>query len=110
MRALALMLAAVMLTGCALFTKPTGTITVERQEFVNSYALAKAIYLKAAERVRALCVAELLSPPRCEAAAETAQAAKRLDLEVEAKLLVPESEINWTVILKMLEFAAGVVL
>jgi len=105
-----LLIAAVLLTGCSVVTKPTGVVTIPRQDFVNSFALAKAIYLKGAERVQALCVAELLSPQRCQAARETDEAAKRLDLEVQAKLLVPESEINWDVILRMLELTAKVVI
>jgi len=105
-----LLIVVVLLTGCSVVTKPTGVITIPRQDFVNAYALAKAIYLRAADRVQALCDAELLTGERCLAAAETAQAAKRLDLEVQAKLLVPESEINWAVIIRMLEFAAEVVL
>ena len=101
---------ALLLVGCSVVTKPTGVITIPRADFVNAYALAKTIYLRADAKVEALCRAELMGPQRCEAAAETRQAAKRLDLEIEKKLAVPESEINWAVILKMLEFAAGVVL
>lgn len=99
-----------LLAGCAVFTRPTGVITIPRQDFVNAYALAKAIYLRHAEAVSGQCAARRLPAARCAAAAESFEAAKRLDLEVQAKLLVPESEVNWAAVMKMLEFTAGLVL
>lgn len=105
-----LVVAMLALAGCSVITKPTGNITIPRQSFVDAYALAKTIYLRADAKVEALCQAELMSPERCTAAADARVAAKRLDLEIEKKLAVPESEIDWAVIIRMLEFAAGVVL
>jgi hypothetical protein len=101
---------ALALAGCAVFTKPTGVITIPRQEFINAYGLAKAIYLKHAAQVAEQCRQGQLSLDYCARAKAAGQEAKRLDLEVEAKLLTPEKEVNWAAVMKMLEFTAGLVL
>ncbi len=102
---------ALALSGCAVVTKPTGVITIPRQDFLNAYALAKVIFIRQARQFQAFCEAGLVKEQaRCDELAKTREAAKRLDLEVEKKLETPESEIDWAVVLKMLEFAAGLVL
>jgi hypothetical protein len=106
----ALVILALALSGCAVFTKPTGVITIPRQDFINAYGLAKAIYLRHAAGVAEQCRMGQLAPDYCARAQAAAQEAKRLDLEVEAKLLTPEKEVNWAAVMKMLEFTAGLVL
>ena len=97
-------------TGCSVFTRPTNVITIPRQDFINAYGLAKAIYLRHAAQVADGCRAGQLPVEYCQRAQAAAQEAKRLDLEVEAKLLTPEKEVNWAAVMKMLEFTAGLVL
>lgn len=103
-------LLALLLSGCAVFTKPTGQITIERQEFVNAWAMAKAIYLRHIEYLAQGCRQGAIPEAKCAALEKSHEAAKRLALEVDAKLAVPESEINWAAVMKMLEFTAGLVL
>lgn len=106
----AVVCALLLFTGCSVFTRPTDTITIPRQDFINAYGLAKAIYLRHAAQVADQCRVGALPLDYCQRAQAAAQEAKRLDLEVEAKLLTPEKEVNWAAVMKMLEFTAGLVL
>ena len=105
-----LMLAAVLGSGCAIFTKPTNTITVERQDFINAWARAKVIYGKAFRLASRACAQGAWPEDECRKAAALHEQAKRVALEIEAKIATPESELDWKVILKVLEFAADIVL
>lgn len=101
---------ALALAGCGVFTRPTGVITIPRQDFINAYGLAKAIYLRHAAQIADQCRVGALPIDYCARAKAAGQEAARLDLEVEAKLLTPEKEVNWAAVMKMLEFTAGLVL
>lgn len=91
------------LTGCAatkaVFTNPTGNITIERQEFINTYAVVKVLY----KQLRA----NFQGTPEELAAID--QRAKALDIQIQAKIEVPESEIDWAVVKEMLSVLVGLV-
>jgi hypothetical protein len=101
---LATLLLVVSLTGgCAavhsVFTNPTGLITIDRQEFVNTYARVKVLYT----RLRA----NFQGTP--DELREIDRAANALSIQIEAKIAVPESEIDWAVVVKMLEALVSLV-
>lgn len=93
-----LILATVLATtpGCALvhsvFTNPTGRITIDRQEFINTYAVVKVLY----QRMRA----NFKGSP--QELLEIDREARALSVQIEAKIAVPESEIDWAVVAKLL--------
>ncbi len=99
---------AVLSAGCAAFTRPTNTITIERQDFVNAYARVKVLYWRAADIASRGCASGQWSPADCRKAAELHSQAKKLVTEIDAKLAVPESEIDWARIMKILELAVDI--
>lgn len=114
MRWLALGLVLLLGSGCALFTKPTGTITIERQEFINSWAVTKVLYQRMRAQAAAVCIAETTLPRKLDAldCAELAvidRKAKALAIQVEAKIATPEAELDWVVIKDILSLLVGLV-
>ena len=113
MRALALAAVILLLPGCAAFTKPTGTITIERQEFINTWAVTKVLYKRMRTQAAAVCVADTL-PRRldkidCADLASIDRKAKVIAIQVEAKIETPESEIDWAVVKDFLSLLVGLV-
>lgn len=104
-RWLALILVLLLTPACALLTRPSETVTVERQQFLNAYARATVLYAKAAERMAALCRADTLDRQECARMAAIHEQAKALDAEVRAKIAVPESEVDWARVMRLLELA-----
>ena len=110
MRRTALALALLVLVGCGIFTKPAETISVERQQFLNAYARAQVLYANVAERMTRLCVAGRIEREECARMAAVHEQAKALDAEIRAKLAVPESEVDWVRVMKLLELALSLAL
>lgn len=97
-------------TGCALFTRPVPTISVERQKFINAYARANVLYATVAEKMTQLCAAGTIDRQECARMAAVHERAKALDAEIRAKLAVPESEVQWDRVMKLLELAVDLAL
>lgn len=102
------------LSGCTLvhdvFTNPTGSVTIPRQRFIDTYATARQLYVTIRAGVEAMCLEGKLLPTQCARAVEVDQEARQLDFAIKAKLAVPESEIDWAMIEKVLGFAVKLVL
>lgn len=116
-----LVAAAGLLGGCAVatdagqavketFTNPTGIITFQRQEFIDTYATARQLYVEIRDRVAAACRAGQIPGPKCAELAEVERQAKELDFAIRAKIAVPETQLDWEVIEKILSFAVKMVL
>ena len=101
-------LATLLLTGCAL-TRPVTTISVERQQFINAYARARVLYQRLAARVEADCLAGTLSQEAGVNAAAIDREAKALDSEIRAKIDTPESEVDWSRVMRILELALSLI-
>ena len=105
---------ALLLSGCTIahdaFTNPTGNITIPRAQFIGTYARARQLYIEIRDRAFAACRAGQLPPQQCGELGALDQEAKRLDFEVKAKLAVPETELDWQMIEKVLGFAVKLVL
>jgi hypothetical protein len=111
-----LLAAAILLTmGCgttkAAFTNPTGNITIPRQEFINTYALVKVMWKSLRENAELACAsapAGEVSP--CFARLRDIDGqAKALSFQIEAKIAVPESEIDWAVVMGLLKAVIGLI-
>jgi len=109
-RLLGAMLVVSLLSGCAIFSKPSAVTTIERQEAVNAWARAKILYGRAVTLAERACSTGQWSPVECAKAAQLHEQAKRLGAEVEAKLATPEAEIQWDRVMKLLELALDIVL
>ena len=110
-RYISLCLIAVMfVAGCAIFTKPASTLSVERQKFINMYARARVLYATVAERMTHLCAQGKVDREECARMASVHEQAKALDAEIQAKLAVPESEVDWSRIMRLLELALDLAL
>ena len=104
-----LLIASLLLAGCAPFTRPASTLSVERQKFINAYARARVLYQHLAGRIDALCQADKLSRETCVKAAGIDQQARMLDAEIRAKIETPESEVDWEKVMRLLELALGLI-
>lgn len=115
-----LVVALVGLSGCAatksLFTKPTGKITIDRQEFVNTYAVVKVLYRRLYEQARASCeqhakakTEDMMLAWNCEALPGFHAQARALDVQIQAKLEVAESELDWAVVVGLLKALVSLV-
>lgn len=118
--ALALLLA-LSLSGCTfvkdIFTNPTGKITIERQEFINSYAVIKVLYKRLYAQALVSCeqhakgakAEDMMVAWNCEALPGFHAQARALSVQIEAKIEVPESEIDWAVVNGMLKALVSLV-
>ena len=110
--------AGLLLVGCGgknlakdVFTNPTGHITIPRQDFINSYALIKVLWKDIRHNSELACV----RGPEEQVAAcltrlrEIDAQAKQLAYQIEAKVAVPESEIDWAVVMGLLKAIVGLV-
>jgi len=109
-RILLILSLSLLVSGCSVFTKPTNTVTLERQEFINAWARAKVLYVKAVSIAQAACENKQWSATDCLKAAQLHEQAKQIGSEVEAKLATPESEIDGSRVMKLLELALGILL
>ena len=104
-RWLALVFLLLVTPACGLLTRPSDRITVERQQFLNAYARASVLYANVAERMTRFCAAGTIDRQECARMAAVHEQAKALDAEIRAKLAVPESEVDWARIMRLLELA-----
>ena len=98
--------AASALGGCALlksaFTEPTGVITIERQDFIDTFALLSVLtedFFVEADRACAVNAWPAATCAKLPAAKDTAAA---LGVAVRAKIAVPESRIDWDAVKELL--------
>lgn len=99
---------AVFLTGCAfmggLFTKPTGTVCVPRQEFVNTYGVIEVLARSWFADEEARCQGD-----RCGQIRMAKFLAKRVDATAQAKLAHPEVELDKEAIKELLSVLVSLV-
>lgn len=108
---LLLLFVVVALAGCTfahdLVTDPTGRITIPRQEFINTHAFLAVLtedLLADAERA---CEEKRWPESNCARLPAIKHELRVLDLSIRAKIAVPESEIDWAVVLGILKALAG---
>ena len=108
-RALILVLLLTVVSGCAI-VRQSDQITVERQKFINAYARARILYAAVAERMARFCEAGRIDAAECGRMAALHQQAKIVDAEIRAKIDTPDTEVDWTLVMKLLELAVGIAL
>ena len=103
---LAGLVAATALPGCALlkgaFTEPTGVITIERQDFIDTFATISVLtedFFKEADRA---CAAKAWPDATCVNVPAAKAKAKSLGIVIRAKIAVPESRIDWGAVKELL--------
>lgn len=103
------------LAGCSTaksaFTNPTGNITIPRQEFLNSFALIKVLWKDIRHNAELACVRgpeEQVASCLTQLRAIDAKA-KAINYSIEAKIAVPESEIDWAVVMELLKAIVSLV-
>lgn len=103
------------LSGCATakdaFTNPTGNITIPRQQFVNTYALVKVMWKSLRENAELACATAPAGEvgPCFAKLRDIDSQAKALSFQIEAKIAVPESEIDWAVVMGLLKAVIGLI-
>ena len=105
-----------LLAGCGTvhgaFTRETGVITIPRQDFINSWAVVKVLYKQLRAEAETYCLAKPTPEARgsCLGNLHSLDTnAKVLALQVDAKIEVPESEIDWKVVKEFLGLLVGLV-
>jgi len=101
-----LLIVAFALGGCApmkgYFTEPTGVITIERQDFLDTWALVTVLaedFFTEADRA---CAAGAWPPVTCAKLPGAKAQAKALAVAVRAKIAVPESRFDWGAVKELL--------
>lgn len=106
-----LLIAILLFSGCALvkdtFTNPTGNITIPRQQFINTYAYLKVLTKGLLEDAHQACAGNLWPASTCLKLQDTERELKILDLNIQAKIEVPESEIDWEVVIGIIKGLAS---
>ena len=99
---------ALMLTvsGCAAvkgyFTEPTGVITIERQDFLDTWALVTVLAEDFFTEAGRACAAGAWPAVTCAKVPGAKAQAKALAVAVRAKIAVPESRFDWGAVKELL--------
>ncbi len=114
-RAVALSAVLLASAGCAPtfrnpFVVPTGKVTLDRQQFVNTYEALKTIYIRARPIADNLCSQRELSEAQCQAMSESEHQLLLVDLEIQTVLRNPEVVPNWELIGKLVSALAGAII
>ena len=118
--AVALIAAMLLLTACGPtlrnpFYRETGEITIPRQDFVNTWAVTKVLYSRLRAQAERYCQtrppaeALRLDTLNCGELPEIDREARALAVSVDAKIAVPESEIDWATVKELLSLLVGLV-
>ncbi len=91
-------------------TKETGRLTIERQEFVNTWAAAQVLFEGYVAQARVQCAGPCADRVRCAQLPDVEAQGKVIYLTVEAKLRNPEAVIDWANVAKILGLIAKMVL
>lgn len=105
-----------LLAGCGTvhqaFTEPTGKVTLDRQELIDAYATVRVLY----GRLRAAGEAHCLGRPTTEERGacftqlhDLDARAKVLNVQIEAKIAVPESRMDWGAVMGLLKVVVSLV-
>ncbi|MDP3703752.1 MAG: hypothetical protein U1C74_15925 [Phenylobacterium sp.] len=101
-----LLILSITLPGCAAvkgyFTEPTGVITIERQDFLDTWALVTVLaedFFTEADRA---CAAGAWPAVTCAKVPGAKTQAKALAVAVRAKIAVPESRFDWGAVKELL--------
>lgn len=100
------LVAVIATVGCALlkgaFTEPTGVITIERQDFIDTFAIVSVLtedFFKEADRA---CAAKAWPAATCANIPTAKAKAKALGVAIRAKIAVPEARIDWGAVKELL--------
>ena len=95
-----------MFSGCAAmkgyFTEPTGVITIERQDFLDTWALVTVLAEDFFTEADRSCAAGAWPAVTCAKVPGAKVQAKALAVAVRAKLAVPESRFDWGAVKELL--------
>ena len=92
-------------------TKETGRLTIERQEFVDTWASVQVLFDGYVEQNKKLCAqVACRDAVRCALLPDVEAQGKVIKMTVEAKLRNPEATIDWQNVAKILGLIAKMVL
>jgi hypothetical protein len=97
--------------GCStvnkVFTNPTGNITIPRQQFINTYAFLNVLTKDMLAEAEEACRENRWPVSNCARLPKIKEDLIVFDLSIRAKIEVPESEIDWDVVIGILKALAG---
>jgi hypothetical protein len=102
MRLLLIPLAAVLLSGCALFTKPAETVSFPRGEFALTYRDLSVAYALIEQQIVTGCKTKVINEETCESGARARERLAELDSEIRDAIANPAYEVNWKNVAKAL--------
>ena len=93
---------ALALSGCAIFTKPTQTVCIPRQEFINVWGVIEELArLWFADEDRKA------DPARTQHIARAKALARRIQISARAKITYEETEVDWAAVKELLGILVG---
>jgi hypothetical protein len=95
------------LSGCSLVTKPTGNITIPRQQFINTHAFLRVLTIDLLAEAKEACRENRWPESNCTRLPKIEEELRALDISIRAKIEVPESEIDWEVVISILKALAS---
>jgi hypothetical protein len=110
MRPIALLLALLSLTGCALFTKPADTVTFSRGGFYSAYRDISVAYAVTVVKLDLACKAKKLDATFCTVDfPRVRDEMLRVDKAAMKALTVPSAEVDWEAVAEAAKLIASLV-
>ena len=91
-------------------TKETGQLTIERQEFIDTWASVQVLFDAMLQNEKTGCAGPCRVPARCAQIPDVEAQGKVIKLTVEAKIRNPEAKVDWANVAKILGLIAKMVL
>lgn len=102
MRRLVILALALLLPGCALFTKPAETVSFPRGELALTYRDLSVAYALIEKEIVAGCKTRVITAETCEAGVKARERLAELDEEIRSAIANPAYEVNWKNVAKAL--------
>lgn len=91
-------------------TKETGHLTMERQQFIDTWASAQVLFDGYIAQARTICAGPCADRVRCAQLPDVEAQGKVIKMTVDAKIRNPEATIDWANVAKILGLIAKMVL
>ena len=108
MKLLALVLAACLCSGCALFTKPADTVSFDRMGLALMRGDIKASIVALEMRLSDACKTKKLSAETCGQVERLLERAREIDERLVTALMDQKTEVNWTEIIKVMKLVVDI--
>ena len=103
-----LLLAAVLCSGCALFTKPADTVSFDRMGLAVMRGDIKASIVALEMRLTEACQKKKLTADTCGQIQRLVERARELDERLVVALMNPKTDVDWQEIIKVMKLVVDI--